>query len=150
MNKIIVRPAKEADLPAIYELVRELAIFEKEEAAFTIGMDEYHAQFKEGLFQVIVAQSIEEIIGMALFYPTFSTWKGKMMYLEDFVVKTAHRRKGVGQLLFDAFIETSKQQHCKLVKWQVLDWNQSAIDFYIKQDAIIEREWYNGKILFEL
>ena len=150
MNNINVRPGEEVDLPAIYELVRELAIFEKEEAAFTIGIDEYRDQFRKDLFQVLVAQSAEEIVGMALFYPTFSTWKGKMMYLEDFVVATKHRRKGVGQLLFDAFIETSKQQQCKLVKWQVLDWNQSAIDFYIKQDAIIEQEWYNGKILFEL
>ena len=73
-----------------------------------------------------------------------------MMYLEDFVVSEQHRQKGIGQLLFDAFLNASKEQGCKLAKWQVLDWNQPAVNFYLKNGAVIEKEWWNGKILFNI
>ena len=146
MAGIIIRNIHASEMEKAYELVRELAIYEKEEEAFTIGIDEYDEQFQQGLFQILVAVDQDDIIGMALFYPTFSTWKGKMMYLEDFVVKEAYRRKGAGQLLFDAFIETSKAQNCKLVKWQVLDWNEPAINFYKKNKATLEDEWLSCKI----
>jgi GNAT superfamily N-acetyltransferase len=112
----------------------------------TIGLEEYNKQFEEQLFDILVAEHNSTIIGMALYYPTFSTWKGKMMYLEDFVVQEAFRKSGVGQLLFDAFLEEAKTQDCKLVKWQVLDWNEPAINFYKKNNATIEDEWLSCKI----
>ena len=71
------------------------------------------------------------------------------MYLEDFIVKDIYRRVGVGQQLFDAFLEDSKNQQCKLVKWQVLDWNEPAIKFYQKNNAKFDKEWWNGIILFD-
>jgi GNAT superfamily N-acetyltransferase len=146
MTDLIVRKIKPEEMDDAYTLVRELAIYEKAEASFTIDIGEYHEQFKEGLFQILVAEYKGNIIGMALYYPTFSTWKGKMMYLEDFVVKESYRKTGIGQLLFNAFIQSSKEQNCKLVKWQVLDWNEPAINFYKKNKAIIEDEWLSCKI----
>ena len=87
---------------------------------------------------------------MVFYYLTYSTWKGRMLYLEDFVVLPDYRRFGIGQLLFDALLEVARNKRCKLVKWQVLDWNQPALNFYRKYDAIIEKEWWNGKIFLDL
>ena len=76
---------------------------------------------------------------------TYSTWKGKMLYLEDFVVAQSHRRRGIGQLLFDAYKAEAIEKKAKLIKWQVLDWNEPAIAFYEKNGATIEKGWYNVK-----
>jgi GNAT superfamily N-acetyltransferase len=146
MTNIKIRKIKVSEMQKAYELVRELAIYEKAEESLTIGLEEYNKQFEEQLFDKLVAEHNSTIIGMALYYPTFSTWKGKMMYLEDFVVQEAFRKSGVGQLLFDAFLEEAKTQDCKLVKWQVLDWNEPAINFYKKNNATIEDEWLSCKI----
>jgi GNAT superfamily N-acetyltransferase len=146
MTNIKIRKIKVSEMQKAYELVRELAIYEKAEESLTIGLEEYNKQFEEQLFDILVAEHNSTIIGMALYYPTFSTWKGKMMYLEDFVVQEAFRKSGVGQLLFDAFLEEAKTQDCKLVKWQVLDWNEPAINFYKKNNATIEDEWLSCKI----
>lgn len=146
MTNIKIRKIKVSEMQKAYELVRELAVYEKSEESLTIGLEEYNKQFEEQLFDILVAEHNSTIIGMALYYPTFSTWKGKMMYLEDFVVQEAFRKSGVGQLLFDAFLEEAKTQDCKLVKWQVLDWNEPAINFYKKNNATIEDEWLSCKI----
>ena len=146
--QVSIRPAVAADLPAIHALVRELAIYEKAEAEFTAALSVYTDNFAAGVFRAHVAEHDGEVIGMALYYLTFSTWKGRMLYLEDFVVREAYRRGGVGQRLFDAFLQTAKAMDCTMAKWQVLDWNQPAIDFYKKNDAVIEQQWYNGKIIF--
>lgn len=146
MTDIKIRKIKVSEMQKAYELVRELAIYEKAAESFTIGLEEYNKQFEDKLFDVLVAEHNSAIIGMALYYPTFSTWKGKMMYLEDFVVQEAFRKSGVGQLLFDAFIQEAKTEDCKLVKWQVLDWNEPAINFYKKNNATIEDEWLSCKI----
>ena len=90
-----------------------------------------------------------QVAGMALYYLTFSTWKGRMLYLEDFVVRQQWRGNGLGQALFDAFLARARELDCRLVKWQVLDWNVDAIRFYERQQALIEREWYNGKLFLE-
>lgn len=145
---ITIREAQYEDLQAIHDLVRELAIYEKAEEEFIASLEEYQEDFKNEVFEAIVAEKDEEVVGMTLFYMTYSTWKGKMLYLEDFVVKSSARRMGIGQLLFDGFLKTAQQRGCRLVKWQVLDWNQPAIDFYKKNKATIETEWWNGKIFF--
>jgi N-acetylglutamate synthase-like GNAT family acetyltransferase len=148
--RVIVRKASSHDLPYIHQLVQELAIYEKAEHEFIATLEDYKAHFMENAFHALVATTeAQEVIGMALYYPSYSTWKGKMMYLEDFVVKQAYRRKGVGSMLFEAFLADAKQKECKLVKWQVLDWNEPAMQFYHKKKAIIEKEWWNGKIFFE-
>ncbi len=145
-----VRLATEADLPGIFDLVKELAFYEKlpDEVATTVN--DYEEHFKSGLFEAIVGLTMPEqkIVGMALYYPTFSTWKGKMMYLEDFVITQKHRKNGLGQLIFNKFLKISEQKGAKLVKWQVLDWNEPAIKFYEKNGATIEKDWYNGKLFF--
>ncbi len=146
--EINIRRAEKRDITAIHDLVRELAIYEKAEAEFTASISDYEQDFDDDVYQAIVAEVNGEVVGMALYYLTYSTWKGKMMYLEDFVVREAYRRYGIGQVLFDEFLAHSKAAGCRLVKWQVLDWNEPAIRFYQKNQAIIEKEWWNGKIFF--
>lgn len=144
-----IRKATQDDISAIHDLVRELAIYEKAEQEFIASQEEYRRDFADGVFQCQVAESDDQVVGMVLYYMTYSTWKGKMMYLEDFVVREAFRQKGIGQMLFDAFLAAAKKEGCRMVKWQVLDWNAPAIAFYEKNRAIIEKEWWNGKIFFE-
>lgn len=145
---ICVRPAAKEDLPAIHALVAELAEFEKALPEFVATLADYENAFQEGVFQCQVAQDEESgaVIGMVLYYLTYSTWKGRMLYLEDFVVRQAYRGQGVGQQLFAAFLAEAKRLDCKLTKWQVLDWNQTAITFYEQQGATIEKDWWNAKI----
>lgn len=145
---IICRKATLEDIPAIHNLVKELASFEKEGDAVKVGVEYYVTCFNEGTFQAIVAEDDGKVVGMTLFYMSFSTWKGKMMYLEDFVVLPQHRNKGIGKKLWDAWISESKEQGAKMVKWQVLDWNTEATRFYEREGATIEKQWWNGKIIF--
>lgn len=142
---VVIRPATHYDLAAIHGLVRELAIYEKSEDAFTATLETYRRDFDAGVFEALVADHDGDIVGMMLYYMAYSTWKGKMLFLEDFVVKEAYRRHHIGQQLYDALLETARQKGCVLVKWQVLDWNAPALRFYEKNQAIIEKEWWNGK-----
>ncbi|TXB68935.1 GNAT family N-acetyltransferase [Phaeodactylibacter luteus] len=141
-----IRPAERTDLPAIHQLVRALARYEKAEGEFVATLEDYYAHFDEGVFQALVAEQNGSIAGMALYYMTYSTWKGKMLYLEDFVVAEPFRRQGIGGQLFDAFLSEARRRGCALAKWQVLDWNAPAVEFYKKKGAIIEQGWWNGKI----
>lgn len=143
---IVIERAGREDLPAIHELVRELAIYERAEPEFIATLDDYYRDFDAGIFEAIVARIDQQVAGMALYYMTYSTWKGRMLYLEDFVVLKAYRGHGLGQQIFDAFLDRARELECRLVKWQVLDWNEPALKFYGKYEAIIEKEWWNGKI----
>ena len=152
-NNIVIRMATEADMPAIHALVHELAVYERAPEAHTATVEDYLRDFKVGIFESHVAISPDtslgkqgEIVGMIFYYMAYSTWKGRMLYLEDFVVTENYRQYGVGQMLFETFLEIARQKECRLVKWQVLDWNEPAIKFYRKNEAIIENDWYNGKI----
>ena len=152
-NNIVIRMATEADIPAIHALVHELAVYERAPEAHTATIEDYLRDFKAGIFECHVAVSTDaslekqgEIVGMIFYYMAYSTWKGRMLYLEDFVVTENYRQYGVGQMLFETFLEIARQKECRLVKWQVLDWNEPAIKFYRKNEAIIENDWYNGKI----
>lgn len=147
MNVRIRQGGKE-DLPAVHDLVGELASFERAINSFTATLEEYREDFNDGFFHVIVAEEIfsGNIVGMALYNFVYSTWKGRMLYLEDFVVAPDQRRSGLGQQLWDELIARGRERGCKLLKWQVLDWNTDAIDFYRKQEAVIEEEWLNGKL----
>jgi GNAT superfamily N-acetyltransferase len=146
--KPIIRPANTEDIPAIHQLVKELAEYEKALHEFVATLEDYYNDFKNQKFEVIVAEIEKTVIGMVLFYPAYSTWKGKMMYLEDFVVTPDWRGKGIGKLLLNAFLQKAKDRGCVQVKWQVLDWNEPAIRFYQQAGAIIEQNWWNVRIVF--
>ena len=149
MNEINIRPATEHDIPAIFGLVYELAVYENEPEAVATSPEEYLTDFRKGLFEALIAEMDGKVVGMTLFYTAYSTWKGKMLYLDDFYVQDAYRRYGLGQKLFDAFLEEGRNRGCRLVKWQVLDWNEPALNFYRKNESIIETNWWNGKIFLE-
>lgn len=145
-NDISIRTATEADLPAVHDLVMELAIYEKAPHEMVATLQDYRRDWAAGWFECQVAERNGEIVGMILYYDTYSTWKGRMLYLEDFVVKASHRRQGIGQHLFEALYAVARAKECRLIKWQVLDWNTPAIDFYKQYQATIETEWYNCKV----
>lgn len=143
-----IRNATLFDIPEIFQLVKDLAEYENAPQEVTVTIDVYEKCFKEGVFESIVAEIEGKIVGTCIYYMTFSTWKGKMLYLEDFVVKEDYRGKGIGQLLYDKYLEVALQKECALAKWQVLDWNEPAIRFYKKNNATIETEWWNVKVIF--
>ena len=130
-------------MPRVLELIKELALYEKapdevlisEETLLTEGFG------PNKLFDTLVAETDNEIVGMLLYYPVFSTWKGRSIYLEDFVVADSHRRKGIGQLLIDALVQEARSAKAKKIRWQVLDWNSPAIEFYKKINATLENSW---------
>jgi len=143
-----IRKGKQEDIKGVFQLVNELAEFEKAPDEVVTTEKEYRQLYKDGLFELLVAEAEDQIVGIALFYYTFSTWKGKMLYLEDFVVRKSHRNQGIGKALFDATIHEAKNADCALMKWQVLDWNEKAIQFYEKYDCIFDKGWWNGKLFF--
>lgn len=149
LNKmeIIIRKAIKDDMPAVYGLVMELAIYEKAPEAVWSKVENYFEDFEEGWFEAIVAEVGGKVAGMVLYYKTYSTWKGKMLYLEDFVIAENHRRKGIGKHLFDALIKQAKAWKVNLIKWQVLDWNEPAIEFYKQYDTKFDGEWINCLLL---
>lgn len=144
--EITIRTAIFEDLPQIYQLVKELAVYEEAGDQVTASLEDYEKDFKDQLFECLVALDGTQIVGMTLYYMTYSTWKGRMLYLEDFVVKEAYRKKRVGQQLFDQFKIVAKEKKARLMKWQVLDWNEPAIKFYEKNNAILEKNWWSVKL----
>ncbi len=145
MDSLVIRKASEVDVPAIHALVVELATYEKAAEQVSTSVEEYIRDFKDKHFEAIVAEADGHILGVALYYMAYSTWKGRMLYLDDFIVTRSHRQRGIGQILFDAFLAEARLQQVRLVKWQVLDWNKPAIAFYKKNNAILDAEWLNGR-----
>jgi len=146
-TSVNIRPAALQDIPSIMSLVLELAIYEESEHMMTADLDIYTSSFEEGHFEALVAVIHNEIVGTAIYYRRFSTWKGPILYLEDFVVRESHRRMGIGKLLFEAYVNEARKTGVMCL-WQVLDWNQPAIDFYNKYDVLYEDNWLNVKIYF--
>jgi GNAT superfamily N-acetyltransferase len=149
---IQIRLATADDMAAVHALVHELAVYEKAPEAHTATIEQYTADWEAGIFEAQLAHDLDApdvpCVGMIFYHYAYSTWRGRMMYLEDFVVTEAYRQYGVGQLLFDRFLATAREKKCVMVKWQVLDWNTPAVRFYEKNKATIETEWWNGKIIF--
>lgn len=145
--KTTLRKATVEDLQATLDLVKELALYEKAPQEVTVTLADYKTDFENNVFDIILAEQESQIVGIAFYYMAYSTWKGKMLYLEDFVVKEELRGQGIGRLLFKSFLEEAQRLNASLAKWQVLDWNKPAINFYEKYNSTIEKEWYNGKIL---
>jgi GNAT superfamily N-acetyltransferase len=147
---VIIRKGTPADLPAAHQLIIELAIYEKAENE-VITTPEQMLQDGFGnqpAFGFYVAEQADNgtIVGMALYYTRYSTWKGRCLYLEDLIVTQSQRGKGIGKLLFDAMVQESLDQGMALMTWQVLEWNTPAIEFYKRLGAHLDGEWINGKL----
>jgi len=148
MKDLIIRNALSSDMETVLSLIKELADFENESDQVKITIDRLIEDGfgKEPLFKAIVAVYNGEICGYALYYYGYSTWNGKTLYLEDFMIKSEYRRMGIGQILFNEIKKIANQQMVKRLDWQVLDWNKTAIDFYKKNKASFEGEWLNGRL----
>jgi GNAT superfamily N-acetyltransferase len=141
----IIRRAERTDCPRLLELIRELAVYEKapQEVTVTLPHFEESGFGDQPVWWAFVAEVEGVVEGFALYYIRYSTWKGQRMYLEDIVVTEKMRGKGLGKLLFDALIVEAKQKQFKGMVWQVLDWNEPAINFYKKYNANFDPEWIN-------
>ncbi len=145
-----IRIGKKEDLPRILELIMELAVYENapEEVTNTVEM-----MLKDGfgdhpVYGFLVAEDESGIIGTAIYYYRYSTWKGKRLHLEDLVVTEEKRGSGAGKLLFEETINVGKQTNCTGMMWQVLDWNEPAINFYRKYETRFDEEWWNCHLDF--
>ena len=143
--KFNIRFATQSDMPKVLELIKELAVFEKEPDAVIVTEKDLieHGFGKNPCF---VAEKEEEIVAIALIYFRFSTWKGKTVHLEDLIVKQELRGQGLGTLLLDEVIKYGYSQGVQRICWEVLDWNTSAINFYEKQGAKILKDWYLAQL----
>jgi len=146
--KINIRRALKEDCPRLLELITELAVYEKAPDDVTVTL----AHFEESGFGdkpvwwSFVAEENGAIHGFALYYIRYSTWKGQAMYLEDIIVTESMRGKKIGKLLFDRLIEEAKEKKLHRIVWQVLEWNEPAINFYKKYNADFDEEWVNCSI----
>ena len=138
-----IRKAEPNDVAEILHLIQELATFENEPNAVVITTEDLLRDgFSENpLFHAFVAEIDQKIVGMALFYYRYSTWKGKTIHLEDLIVKEAYRGHGVGFELYKTIIQQGKKDQVRRIEWNVLDWNQPAIDFYEKSGAKVLEDW---------
>lgn len=141
---MIIRSAVPQDIEEVLQLIKELAAFEKEPDAVVIDKEDLveNGFGQNPLFQIIVAEVDQKIIGMALFYNRFSTWKGKTIHLEDLIVTEKMRGTGAGFALYAEVINIARKEGVKRVEWVVLNWNKSAIDFYKKSGAVVFEDWY--------
>jgi GNAT superfamily N-acetyltransferase len=148
MTDINIRKGTEVDLEQVLTLVKELAVYEKapDEVEVTIEEMQNWGFGKDKLFEFFVAEYQHKIVGIALYYYKYSTWKGKCLFLEDIIITENCRRFGLGSKLFNEVVLVAKQQQVRRMEWQVLDWNQPALDFYKKYNAHIDAEWVNGKL----
>ena len=146
-----IRKGTSEDVPAAYRLIKELALYEKAPEQVTITLEELVADgFGENpIYGLFVAEVDTEVIGIALYYEKYSTWQGRCIYLEDIVVTESERGKGIGHQLFQAVIGVAKERNSARMEWQVLDWNEPAINFYKKYNANLDGEWLNGKLTRE-
>ena len=140
---VLIRDAVQNDMKQVLMLIKELAKFEKEPNAVILNEEQLVRDgfSKNPKFKCFVAESNNEIIGMALGYPRYSTWKGVTMHLEDLIVTKSRRGNGVGSLLFSKFINYAHSLKVKRIEWAVLDWNVNAIEFYEKNGAKILSDW---------
>jgi GNAT superfamily N-acetyltransferase len=145
-----IRVGTPSDIPDLLRLIQELADYEKapnevvvtEEILLEDGFGD------NAIFEFFVAEHKSQILGIALYYTKYSTWKGRCLFLEDIIVTRSARQKGIGTLLMKAVIEQARVRKVKRLEWQVLNWNTPAIEFYKKINASIDDEWLNGRMVF--
>ncbi len=140
---MIIRKAREEDMEPVLELIKELAVYEKEpEAVIVTSEDLKRDGFGDDpLFYCYVAVEDGTIVGMALYYYRYSTWKGRTLHLEDLVVKENQRGSGIGFALYSEIIKTGHDDNVQRIEWNVLNWNAPAIDFYRKSGAAVLEDW---------
>ena len=146
--EISVRRAVQQDCPRLLELINELAVYEKAPQEVTVTLEHFiQSGFGEKpVWWAFVAEADGKVEGFALYYIRYSTWKGQRMYLEDILVTEKMRSKGLGKLLFDRLIIEAKEKKFSGIAWQVLEWNEPAINFYKKYNASFDGEWVNCSI----
>ena len=145
---INIRKGNKNDLPQTLELIRELAIYEKAplEVEVTLTEMESWGFGEDKLFDFFVAEENNIIIGISLYYYKYSTWKGKCIFLEDIIVTESRRGEGIGKKLFEEVVKVAAKEKVRRLEWQVLDWNESAIQFYKKFNSQLDGEWINCKL----
>jgi GNAT superfamily N-acetyltransferase len=145
MSKFSIRQGKKEDLPRVLELIKELALYERapNEVINTVELMEEDGFGPNPIYGFFVAENSGHIVGLSLYYWRYSTWKGKRLYLEDIIVTEKERGNGIGKILFDRTMQKALDEKCSGMMWQVLDWNEPAINFYKKYGAKLDGEWVN-------
>lgn len=145
-----IRLARLGDEGAIHGLISELALYERAPDEVTNTVEKLRVDlFVDGVCEALVVENDAlEVVGFALYYQSYSTWKGRCLYLEDFYIKPEFRRGGIGSRLFTEVVETAKKRGVKRMDWQVLDWNEPALEFYKKHQSVLDSEWVNGRLFF--
>ena len=148
---INIRKGLPSDLPRVLELIKELATYEKAPLEVENTVEEMIEDgFKENpIYYLLIAEENSIILGIAIYYIKYSTWKGKCVFLEDIIVTASERGKGTGSKLFEEVIRISKEMKVRRMEWQVLDWNEPALNFYKKYNAHLDPEWINGKLTYD-
>lgn len=148
MNTVTVRRSERKDCKRLLELVHELAVYEKAPDEVTVSLQHFEESGfgQNPVWWAFVAEADGYIIGFALYYIRYSTWKGQRMYLEDIIVTESWRGKGIGSMLFAALQQEAKQKQFNAICWQVLEWNEPAIHFYRKYNASFDGEWLNAAV----
>ena len=143
MNDTLIRKAEINDMVSVLDLIKELAEFEREPNSVSINVNEL---INDGFcdnpkFRCLVAEINKKVVGMALFYGRYSTWKGETLHLEDLIVKKKFRGQGIGKELYKNFIEIAKEEGVRRAEWVALDWNVNAIKFYKNSGAKVLNDW---------
>ncbi len=151
MQTVSIRKGVKSDLSQVLGLIKELAVYEKAEGEVIVTVEDLE---KDGFgphpyFHFFVAESNSGIVGIALYYIKYSTWKGKCVFLEDLIVTNDYRKSGIGKRLFNEVVKTSKEMQAERMEWQVLDWNEPAINFYKSFNTHFAPEWVNCKLVGE-
>jgi GNAT superfamily N-acetyltransferase len=146
MREIQIKEGLPEDIPYLLELIRELALYEK---APNEVINTPEAMLRDGfgknpIFKFWLAWHENKAVGMAVVYFRYSTWKGKCLYLEDLYIQPAYRKMGMGEMFFDLLKKYAQAEQCQRITWQVLEWNEPAINFYKKIGANLDTEWING------
>ncbi len=145
-----IRESSPGDEKAIFDLIYALAVYEKAPEQVTNTPEQLRKDlFEDKICHAFVAEENGQIIGFSLYYISYSTWKGKCLYLEDFFVIPETRKQGIGEQLFRKTVQKAKELGVKRMDWQVLEWNEPALNFYRKQEAILDPEWINGRLFFK-
>ena len=147
----IIRIGVKSDLPRVLELIKELAVFENAPNEVEVSVDEMMnwGFGQDKIFDFFVLEKESVIVGIAVYYYKYSTWKGKCLFLEDIIVTESERKNGYGKLLFNEVVKVAKAKKMRRMEWQVLDWNTAAIEFYKKYQANLDGEWINCKLTFD-
>lgn len=146
--EIKIRRAVSKDCPRLLELIHELAVYEKAPQEVTVSLEHFEKSGfgEQPVWWAFVAEDEKGIQGFALYYIRYSTWKGQTLYLEDIIVTAERRGEGIGGKLFEQILAEAKERKLVRVVWQVLEWNEPAINFYKKYNASLDPEWINGAI----